>query len=98
MGVATFIKNHFLNKEICISMGGDAETLTYEQTWAANHEYFRGIVSLVEDNVIVLDIPDNELFYICEDSIACFWAPGFNYYKAISTSITKRMVGGRNRS
>lgn len=96
MGIANFIKKHFIGKEICITLlGGEAETLNYDQSSASNREFFRGLVEDVEEGVVVLNIEDQGTIYITENFIRCFWEPSFDYHKALNTSITKKMVGAR---
>lgn len=96
MGVTNFIKNRFLGKEICITLiDSEAETINYDQATASNREFFRGIVEEVEDEVVVINIESQGRLYISEHFIRCFWEPNFDYYKAINTSITRKMVGVR---
>ena len=98
MGATDFIKKRFLGEEICVLlMDSEAEIIEYDQSSAANREFFRGIAEEVEDGVLVLFIPKHGRMYIAEDFIRCFWEPGFQYYKAIETSITKRMYGTRSK-
>jgi len=93
MGVSEFIKNRFLGEELAIFVGEAAETITYDQSWASNKEYFQGIVEEVEDGVVALSIPEVGNIYINADNILTFWEPPFDYVKAIKTSLTKKMVG-----
>lgn len=72
MGLSNFIKSRFLGKELCIFFNETAETLTYVDRWAQNKEYFKGIVEEVEDNVIVLNIPNSGRAYINCDFIVMF--------------------------
>jgi len=98
MGSANFIKNRFIDQELCIYLGEEAETLTYSESWAANKEYFRGFVKEVEDNIIVFEIPDNGTLYINGDAISLFWQPDFEYYQAVFTSITRRPTAVNKRA
>lgn len=96
MSVTTFIKNKFLGQELCIMLSdSEAETINYDQASASNREFFRGIVEEADDDVIVLNVDNHGILYICEHSVRCFWKPGFEYHKAILTSITRKMVGAR---
>jgi hypothetical protein len=95
MGMAEFLKSRFIGKEVCIFFNETAETLTYVDRWAQNKEYYRGTVIEVEENVLVLNIPNNGLAYINCDYIVMFWQDPFNYLHALSVSLTKKMVTGR---
>lgn len=97
MGAAAYIKKHFLNAELCITLGDDAETLTYDQSWSANKEYFRGTIVEVDEGIVVLEIEGQGKLYIEESHIKCFWKPSFNYYLAISASITTKPAGRRGK-
>ena len=97
MGLATFIKQHFLKKEIVLFMDSEAETLTYSESWASNKELFEGVVEEVdeENGIIVLNILGVGEMFINEQFVASFWKPGFDYVKAIKTSLTKKMVSAK---
>ena len=97
MGAAEFIKNRFLNKELYVSCGESAETLTYDQVWAANKEFLYGVVLEVEENVLVLDVPNNGVLYINCDNIVNFWEPGLDYHSAVRTSLTRRAIGAKRK-
>jgi hypothetical protein len=97
MGVAEFINNNLLGEEIFIFLGENAETITYDQSWAANKEFFCGIVEDISDNILSLNISGSGIIYINCDQIVSFWRPGFNYHKAIRTSLTNRMIGARRK-
>lgn len=98
MGMAHFIKHKFLNKDICVFMGDDAETINYDQASPTNWAFYQGTVIDVdeENEVITLSIPDVGLMYIdgCY-SIKAVWEPGFSLFKAMKTSLTNKMVGIR---
>jgi hypothetical protein len=92
MSICDFIKKRFLGKEICITLlDGEAETLNYNQSVSSNREFFRGVIEEVEDEIIVLNVEKQGKIYISAHFIRCFWEPGFEYYKAISTSITRKI-------
>lgn len=96
MGVAKFIKNRFLGKELCIFLGHEAETINYDQSSPTNWAFYKGIVEEVdaENEVIVLNIQDVGLMYIDSSfNIKAFWEPGFSLFKAMKTSLTKHMIG-----
>jgi len=95
MYIANFIKNKFIEKNIYIFYGFDAETITYDQSWASNKEFLFGKVIDVIDNVLILSIENNSKIYINCDKIVSFWEPGFNYNDAIKTSLTKRVSGSK---
>lgn len=97
MGFAEFIEKRFLGEEICVYMGDEAETITYEQSWAANKSYFRGTVEEIDEGILILNIPDNGLVYINCEEIQTVWEPSLDYHKSIRTSLTKRMVGARGK-
>jgi len=95
MGVAEFIKNRFIDKELYISCGEISETITYNQAWSANKEFLYGVVLDVNNNVISLEVPENGIIYINCDNIVCFWEPGLDYQKSVRTSLTRRATGYR---
>jgi len=99
MAVGDFIKNRFLDQEIFISCGENAETITYDQAWAANKEFLRGIVVDVdtENNVLELEIPENGIIYINCDHIISFWEPPLDYHRSVATSLTRRVVGAKRK-
>lgn len=97
MGAAEFIKNRFLGERIYISCGENAETITYDQAWAANKEFLYGTVLEVEENVLVLEVPENGVIYINCDHIISFWEPGVDYHRAVRTSLTRRVVGAKRK-
>ncbi len=97
MGFAKFIDDKFLNMEICIYLGEEAETITYEQVWSVNKAYFRGVVLGIDNGILTLEIPENGLLYINCEEIQAIWEPSFNYHKSMRTSLTKRMVGARGK-
>jgi hypothetical protein len=92
MGASDFIKNKFLGKEIAIFVGELAETVLYDQSWASNKEYLQGIIESVDNDIITLNIQKVGTVYINVAHIMFFWEPGFNYIKAVKTSLTKKMV------
>lgn len=94
MSVCDFIKKTFLGKEICITLlDGEAEVLNYNQSASSNREFFRGVVEDVSDSIVVLNIEKQGRLYIAEHFIRCFWEPEFEYYKAICTSIARKVKG-----
>ena len=101
MGIANFINKRFLGKEICIFLGDDAETINYDQVSPVNWGFYRGIVEEVdvEDEVIILNVENVGRMYIdATYTLKAFWEPDFSFHKAMSTSLTKYMIGARNRS
>jgi hypothetical protein len=97
MALGDFIKNNFLDQKLYISCGEHAETITYDQAWAANKEFLYGVVLDVEDGVLTLEVPDNGIIYINCESIVSFWEPGLDYHRAVRTSLTRRVVGARRK-
>ena len=97
MSIANFLKHNFLGKEICVSLGNEAETVTYNQYWTANREFFQGMLKSIEDDVMTLDIPNYGTIWINCNEIETFWKPGFKYHQAIKTTVTVRPGGGRAR-
>lgn len=97
---SNYIKKHFLGKELCIFLGEDAETITYEQSSPVNWAYYRGIVEEVdlEDEIVVLLIPSVGKMYIdASYNIHAFWEPSFDLHKAMRASLTGRIVGAKNK-
>ena len=99
MGLAKFINDRFLKQKIIFFMDSEAETLTYSESWASNKEFFEGVVEEVdlESGIIVLNIEDVGLLFINEHYVKSFWRPGFDYIKAIKTSLTNKMVSQRGK-
>jgi len=97
MAVADFLAKKMIGKELCVHMGKDAETVTYDQSWTANHEYFRGIVRSVEEGILELDIVGQGTLWINCKSIESFWLPSFNYHQALRATITNWPTGGRKK-
>ncbi len=97
MGAAEFIASRFVDKEIYISCGDVAETITYDQAWAANKEFFFGTVLGVEEGIVILEVPENGILYINGENIVSFWEPGVDYHQVVRTSLTRRVVGARRK-
>ena len=94
MGMAEFLESKFLNKEICVYAGEDVEILTYNEAWASNKEYFRGVLREVCEGVLVLEIIGHGMVYVDASQVKFIWEEPFNYSAAIRASLTKRPVGG----
>ena len=43
----------------------------------------------MEFGILALDVPGNGTLYINCDNIECIWEPGFDYHRAMETSLTK---------
>jgi hypothetical protein len=97
MGVAKLIEERYLNQQICVYLGESAETITYDASWANNKEYFQGTVLEVYEGVLLLEIKDVGIVNINCEQIQIFWQMPFDYYKAVSTSLTRRPVGARRK-
>lgn len=97
MGFAEFITDRFIGKEICIYMTEEGESLIFDQSWVSNKIYIQGIAKEIDNNILVLEIIDVGDIYINCDEISGMWEPTFNYHKAIKTSLTKKMVGARQK-
>ena len=95
MGMAEFIANKFINQTICVSIGNDAETLTYSEYWTANREFFEGIVRSIEHEILELDVEDVGKIWISCSEITAIWKPEFNYHLAIRATVTGKPKGGR---
>jgi hypothetical protein len=96
MGFAEFIENKFIGHEMCIFLGEDVETIILgDQHWISNKAYFRGTIESVEEGVLTLIIPNSAPLYINCEEITAIWPPSFDYHKAVSTSLTRRMVGAK---
>lgn len=97
MGTAEFIKGKFLGQPLYVSCGETAETITYDQAWAANKEFLYGIVEDVESGILTLAIPNCGIIYINCENIVCFWEPGLDYHQAVRTSLTRRVIGAKRK-
>jgi len=98
MAIADFLADNMLGEELCVSMGNDAETVTYDQFWTANREYFQGIVKNVSHGVLELVIAGHGTIWINCEAIEAFWKPRFNYHQAIRATVTLRPAGGKKKS
>lgn len=97
MGKANFIKKRFLEKELYIYMGEEAETIALDQNWVPNKEILHGVVKEVDDNIIVFEMLSGPVVYIDADDIKMFWEKGFDYHKCAECSMTKRLPGAKNK-
>lgn len=92
MGFAEFIKNRFLGAEICVSIdNGESETITLEQSWIQNREFFQGIVKDVVDGILILSIGDEGEIYIEPSYITHIWQKPLDPIKVMRNSLTKKM-------
>ena len=67
MGMGEFIKNRFMGQEICVWLGENAETVTYDQFWLNNTGFFRGFVVDVDEDVLTLEVPEvGEIYINCD--------------------------------
>ncbi len=94
MSVASFLKKHMLEKEMCLSLGNEAETVTYNQYWTANREFFQGTIKSIEEDILELSIPEYGTIWLNCKEIESFWKPGFKYHQAIKATVTTRPAGG----
>lgn len=94
MGMVQFLEKRFLGKEICVYTGEDVEILTYNEAWASNKEYFRGVLREIDEEVLVLEIVGHGIVYVDAAQVKFVWEEPFNYGKAIRASLTNRPVGG----
>jgi hypothetical protein len=97
MGMSKFIKKRFLNRELYIYIGEEAETITLDQNWVPNKEIIHGVVKEVEDDVIVFEMLTGPTVYISADEIKMCWETGFDYHKCAEGSMTKRLPGAKNK-
>lgn len=94
MSLADFLKEKMIDEELCVSLGNEAETITYNQYWTANKEFFQGIVKNITHGVLELNIPEYGTIWINCFEIESFWKPGFKYHQAIRATVTSRPIGG----
>jgi len=97
MGVAEFIVERYSGQKICVYLGESAETITYDQAWAANKEYFQGTVIEVYEGILLLEVEGVGIININCEQIQSFWQKPFDYHRAVSTSLTRRLVGARRK-
>lgn len=91
MNMANFIKKNFLGQKICLSINnGEAETLTYNQSWLLNREYFEGLVEDVDEGIIVLNIKDKGVLYLNASEISYFWQKPFDPHKHMKLCYSKK--------
>lgn len=95
MGMAEFLEKKFLGKEICVYAGEDVEILTYNEAWANNKEYFRGILKEIDEGVLTLEIEGHGIIYIDAAQVKFVWQEPFRYGAAIKASLTNRPVGAQ---
>lgn len=95
MGMAELIQAKFIGEELCVSMGLDAETITYEQSWTSNREFFRGRVRSVDHGILELEIPGQGTIWINCEEISSVWQRPFDYYSALRVTVTNKPAGGR---
>jgi len=101
MGMATFIRDKFLGREICVWMGVDIESINFDQFSLNNTGFFRGTVVDVDidSDMLTLDVPDvGEIYINCDSSggnIKAIWLPEFDFHKAVNASLTNKMFGSR---
>lgn len=92
MGFAEFLAKKFIGEEVCVSISdGETETITLEQTWIQNREYFQGVIKEVVEGVIVMEIRGEGLLYINPDMISYIWQLPLNPHKIIRCSLSKKM-------
>lgn len=92
MGFAEFIKKRFIGQKICCSINnGESETITLEQTWIQNREFFEGIVVDVDEGIIILNISGEGEIFINPDDISYIWQKPFDPHKVMRLSLSKKM-------
>ena len=97
MGVSNFINKRFLNKEIYLYLGEEAEMIVLEQSWVANKEIIHGMVIEVDEDIIVLKIHSGEIIYVNGNEVKMFWEQDFDYHRCTEGHITKRVQGAKNK-
>lgn len=95
MGMAEFLEKRFLGKEICLYADENVETLTYNEAWANNKEYFRGVLREVDEGVLVFEIEGQGVVYVDASCVKFVWQEPFSYGAAVRASLTNRPVGAR---
>ncbi len=98
MGMAEYLAKRFIGKEICVTVGEDAEVITYAEVWATNKEYFHGLAKQVDEGVLELEVPDAGVVHINCDYIKLVWEPpSFVWRKAIKASLTGKPIAPSGR-
>lgn len=92
MGFAEYLEKKYLGQMVCLSINnGESETITLEQTWIQNREYFEGIIKEVVEGIIVLEIPGEGEISINPDEISYMWQKPLDPHKIMRLSLTKKM-------
>ena len=95
--MSKFIKKRFIDRELYIYMGEEAETIVLEQNWVKNKEIIHGFAREVEDDVVVFEMISGSVIFINADEIKMCWEKGFDYHKCAEGSLTKRLPGAKNK-
>lgn len=89
MGFAEFLKKRFMGKEVCMYINnGDEETITLEQVWSCNRDYFQGLIKDIDEGIIILEVDGGEV-YINPDDISYVWEKPLNIKKIIKYFMLK---------
>jgi hypothetical protein len=70
---------------------GETETITLEQTWVQNREFFEGTVKEVEEEIIILEIPGEGDIYINPEDVSYMWQKPLNPQKVMRLSLSKKL-------
>jgi len=92
MGISDYMAKRFLNKEMCIMLDDDVETVTYAEVWTHNKAFFQGIVKSIEEGILEFEIPNVGIAYINCEFIKMIWEPSFSWRKAVKVSMTDKPV------
>lgn len=95
--MSDFIKKKFMGEEICVWVGQDAESISYDQFMLNNVSFFKGIVVDVEHDILTLNIPEvGEIYINCNETsgnVKAIWRPGFSFHDAMETALSNKMFG-----
>jgi hypothetical protein len=87
--VGKFLEKHFKNKEVEISIGEELEWISYSDSETFNRTLIQATFIEYDEEceILVMRNTKNTTFYIAEDIVQMFWAPGFKILESIKTTI-----------
>jgi hypothetical protein len=97
MGMAEYIAQKFMGREICMDLDDESETIFYAEIWAKNKELFQGLVHDVVAGVVELELPGTGIIGINADFIKVVWEPSLNWRGATKGSLTGRPLSANRR-
>jgi hypothetical protein len=86
MGVGKFLEKNFKNQPVELLVDHDAEWHVYAESTKINGMVIHGTFVEFDEESKVLTmatIENGALFYLCEDFIQMFWAPGFKCVESL---------------